>query len=489
MAEFWRVGVWCAVSSKPQADPEKESLPSQEQAGRDFARAVGGEVVAVYVVPGHSRDYWSWHEAEQEMPAYRQVREDLQAGKLDVVHCLDSDRLGRDPALIQQFYSLAERCACEVYDASMPHQLGQQSIGHRYGTAVKSVAAGEDQRRRVHRHRSGMRGRVRRGLHPAVWPVGYQAIRDEGGRCLGAEFDDLIGAVQLITRLFLEGRGYHSIVDELNKSAWTLPGGRLWYYSAVRRALQNDIYAGFVSWGSVRSSEPSPHFPALWDGATYAAVLRERERRKESYTHPRGGPLTGVAFCARCGWSMNRVRPRPNSGYYLRCSKHAGTRDANWAPCHPNHLLESAALGALLAWVRDLASPEVLDRALRAERGLPDLDQEAAFARSRLEELEGNRQRLALALAAGHLDAGMYRATDDGILAELERVRARLAEVDARIRAQPDPEEMRAHLDALLEGLPHLLREGDPGAVSGAFRTVGVRVWCEDRAVVLITLM
>lgn len=93
-------------------------------------------------MPGHTRDYWSWYEAEKEMPAYRQVREDLQAGNLDLLHCLDVDRLGRDPALIHQFYSLAERNGCEVYDASMPHVIGKQSMGHRYGMSVKSVSAG-----------------------------------------------------------------------------------------------------------------------------------------------------------------------------------------------------------------------------------------------------------------------------------------------------------------------------------------------------------
>lgn len=70
-----RVGLWCAVSSKPQA--ERVSLDDQEQAGRRFTERVGGEVVAVYVVPGHTRDFVFWHEAEDTMPAYRQIREDL----------------------------------------------------------------------------------------------------------------------------------------------------------------------------------------------------------------------------------------------------------------------------------------------------------------------------------------------------------------------------------------------------------------------------
>jgi len=42
---LWRIGIWCAVSSKAQAGPDKESLPEQERLGRELAAAVGGEVV------------------------------------------------------------------------------------------------------------------------------------------------------------------------------------------------------------------------------------------------------------------------------------------------------------------------------------------------------------------------------------------------------------------------------------------------------------
>jgi hypothetical protein len=41
---LWRIGIWRAVSSKPQAAGDKVSLESQEEAGREFAAAVGGRV-------------------------------------------------------------------------------------------------------------------------------------------------------------------------------------------------------------------------------------------------------------------------------------------------------------------------------------------------------------------------------------------------------------------------------------------------------------
>ena len=47
-----RVGVWCAVSSRPQAKEEKTSLADQEKAGREFADALDAQVERVYRVPG-----------------------------------------------------------------------------------------------------------------------------------------------------------------------------------------------------------------------------------------------------------------------------------------------------------------------------------------------------------------------------------------------------------------------------------------------------
>ncbi len=74
-----RVAIWAAVSSAEQATPDKTSLAEQERLGREFAGAIGGQVVRVYCVPGHSRDLVLWAEAEQHMPAYRELRQDMRA--------------------------------------------------------------------------------------------------------------------------------------------------------------------------------------------------------------------------------------------------------------------------------------------------------------------------------------------------------------------------------------------------------------------------
>lgn len=119
-----RVGIWCAVSSAPQAADDKISLPDQEASGRQFAEAIGGVVARIYSVPGHTRNIILWSDAEREMDAYRQLRQDLDAGHIDILYAIDIDRLGRTISLGQQVIDLVEKSGGEVYFTANLHIIG-----------------------------------------------------------------------------------------------------------------------------------------------------------------------------------------------------------------------------------------------------------------------------------------------------------------------------------------------------------------------------
>mgnify|MGYP001016390135 FL=1 len=88
---------WVAVSSKPQF--EKESPDEQRKENRVAADRIGAEIVAVLEVPGQSREYMEYTEAEANIGAYRQLREMLKAGAVDLLIARDMSRLGRRSAL------------------------------------------------------------------------------------------------------------------------------------------------------------------------------------------------------------------------------------------------------------------------------------------------------------------------------------------------------------------------------------------------------
>lgn len=81
-----------------RAGDDKLSLPEQEERGCEFLQALGRQVVAVYSVPGHSREYRLWSDIERGIPAYRELRLAGECQAFDVLHPTDVDRLGRASA-------------------------------------------------------------------------------------------------------------------------------------------------------------------------------------------------------------------------------------------------------------------------------------------------------------------------------------------------------------------------------------------------------
>lgn len=456
-----RVAVWCAVSSKPQAAQDKTSLKDQERAGRDFAAGISALVVRVYVVPGHSRDLVLWSEAEAAMPAYAQLRQDCQSHAFDVLFAIDADRLGRDPALSTQVYSLVERAGAEVYLASAPHPVGQATVGHRYVVAIQSVRAKEDQDLRTRRLMSGIRARVLRGLPASHWPTGYAPLYSpQTGHSIGADFDpQTLPALQLLTRAFLAGDSYNQILRTLDHSPHRPPRAPRWNYATTHHVLHSDFYAGFPSWGDVRYAgpEPSPYYPPLWDGPTFAAVRAERRRRvTHRYHRTTGSPLAGVAFCARCGGPMVRSKGSKGVTFLLRCSKHA-RKSRTREPCHPNYVQEPVVLQALVDFLLPLQDPAKLAAAVgqRADRVNPLRSQLDTIA-LRLRDVADRRHRLALVLAAGKMDPDVYADADTVLKRDLAALQSQRAQVQEQLSAAPDPEALRHALQEIFALLPQV---------------------------------
>jgi len=472
-----RVALWCAVSSVAQAGADKVSLPEQRRIGEEFAHSLNAQICGIYEVPGHSRDIIFFEDAAQQMPAYRDLRDDVLAGRLDVLHVVDPDRLGRDPALCQTVISMCEKNGCEVYFGSSPHVIGQKGQGARYVEAFMAVRAGEEQSIRVARHERGMRGRVRRGLHPNSWPYGYAVVRDATGSSIGAELvPEEAAAVRYITKRFLAGASFREIGHEVREADYPTQRGGKWSDRYIRSVLHNDTYAGYPTWANAQPDDVSTRYPHLWDASTFAAVVAERRRRGQRHYH--ATPLMDVAFCGRCGGRMSRSTYNGQYGsyIYLRCASHATRRD-----CHANHVHESDVRDAVTAFVADaLSDPSEIERLAESRAGpQAGLERELEELDARLDDVAAQRQRLAHALAAGKMDVGMYRQTDDALLNVLDGVNAAWVQVEAQLEALPSAEQQIATMHHLLEGLDSLW-ERPPREVAALLQAVGVHVYVEE---------
>jgi DNA invertase Pin-like site-specific DNA recombinase len=488
-----RIALWCAVSTPEQANVEKDSLPTQEADGREWAGGLSADVVRVYSVPGHSRKYRVYYDAEADMEAYRQLRLDCEVQAFDVLWCRNRNRLGRTLALIAQVDSFVREVGmAEVYSAAMPHQLGRQT--GRSATllaAVEGWQAQADNEERTALMRMGMKGRVRRGMMPARPPMGYRTLYDEQGKSVGYEFDENADAIRLLTRLFLAGHSYQEMCRRMNASGYlAFKRTNSWRHGAVYDMMHNATYAGYPKWGDVQyeGDGPSPHYPPLWDAETYREILREHRRRKKGpYQHHTSGPFAGILFCRRCGGRMTKTRNRPGYVGY-RCSTH--TYPHLDRTCHNNFVVERRIVEAMVAYVQELQNPENIEAALE-EWGQDDerdgLLAELEGLKEDVERLEAQRKRLALDRATGTMDAAMYRETDNVILRQLEAHEVRRVETERALESLPDADYQRDLLGRLAEGFPLIVQTVEAAEVAKLLRDAGFRVWCEDSRVVEIT--
>ena len=319
----WRVGIWAAVSSKPQAQDDKVSLPVQIENGKAFAEAIGGTVTAIYEVRGHTRDYIFLSDAINEMDAYRKLQRDVENGTINLLYVHHTDRLGRRAGLIHQVIDTVEAANGEVFFANAPHPVGQRTVSHDYVISIDAVRSQQDQARRVEQFHWGMAARIKRGLHRGTWPYGYRPVHDAAGRVVGGELDETeAGAIPIITRLFLEGLPYRAIATHMDTTPYRPRKVDRWPWMTIIRILHNDTYAGIVRFNDV--SAHSDKFPAIWDRATHTAVMRERKRRKNARHRRTNSPLLHVAYCARCGSPMHRDTTREGDRvyHYVVCQLH-----------------------------------------------------------------------------------------------------------------------------------------------------------------------
>jgi DNA invertase Pin-like site-specific DNA recombinase len=291
---------------------------------------MGGQIVCIFEVPGHTRKYIKFSDAARDMPAYRQLEEACEQGKFDVLWCRARDRLGRTDALISTTEEIVRTVGrAEVYSAFMPHDVGHASEASAIvSSAVERAIAQTESIQRVARTAGAIRARVKRGKHSCNWPHGYRAVKDITGKTVGGEMvSGEIEAVQFATSLFLDGRSYTKIVQALNDSSWRPRRAKQWSWSVVRGMMNNDFYAGIIVYGRksdepVYSSPSEASYPILWDNDTYQAILQERQRRKQDQggSGPKSS-LSGTVICGKCGWVMT-VRTYRTGNRAFQCGKH-----------------------------------------------------------------------------------------------------------------------------------------------------------------------
>jgi DNA invertase Pin-like site-specific DNA recombinase len=339
-------------------------------------------------------------------PQYERMLADIEAGKLDAVVVWDLDRLHRRPIELEQFIDLADRCRLALATVSGDTDLGTDS-GRLFARVKGAVARAEGERKSARQKRAALQGAQQGRPHTGTRAFGYES---DGVTVRPGEAEALARAY----RSLLAGSTLTSIAKDLNGQGFSTSKGNVISRNAVRAMLANPRNAGQSSYhGEIVGVG---QWPAIVDLDTFEAAraLLTDSRRIANHSNARRWLLSNLAECGVCGdgtkvgvnYRHNRSGSR--SRIYV-CPKFHLSREATFCD-------ERVTQRVIARISRDDA------RDLLVDHDRPDVE----ALRAEQHTLHVRLDQFAIDYADGTITASqLHKGT--------ERLRARLAELDAQM--------------------------------------------------------
>lgn len=342
--------LWCAVSTKEQAEDDKFSLDNQEAESRALAAENGWTVAAVLRVPGHSRNYIDIHELAADarakgIDAFDRILDLWKRKAFDVLICRDGNRFARTQTLHAYFTESTIGIGARIYSFA-DDWINDKN--YRQWTMANGYKAASEKDWLVKARNDGMIKRMERGLNGGLdVPDLYRIVRDDRGKALRLEFrQEYRRMMDNAAALLLERVGWKAFAVEMyNRFGHANPSTNepyhdntfyRWFFSPYVWGITAKGYANkFGAWvfdetvplpdGVKVNRNPNPAIPPVWCGETADNIKAELYRRlsvvKGRAVSRTKYAFTGLFECDVCG---RRMAADANKSKYLywRCSSH-----------------------------------------------------------------------------------------------------------------------------------------------------------------------
>ena len=464
-----RVATYERVSSEDQR--ERETIKTQtDEIARHLERQPGVALVGRYVDDGVSGTI-----PLAERPDGRRLLVDAAAGHFEEIWVYKVDRLGRDAVDL-----LVVRRRLDALGIALVSVVeGQPDL---LGYDVQAVVADHYRREFARRSADGMNRAAREGRYTGgIVPFGYRVeghkatarlVPDETIVWADRSAADLVR--DMYERLALRNQSCRAIALDFNAASVPTHYARdgrgvrgrrtqgLWRAGRIRNLVVNPLYRGELRYGSRTAKRDREVIaapieglvsPTLWQAAQDALTRNRRCAKNSGHVYL----LRGVMHCGICGLIL--VGSADRSGGRYRCNGGLVERGPIQGHCPSSSVrvnaIEPAVWADIEAWLRN--PRDVLDEldgpAEREAQGAIAEAESITLARA-LEALESQRK----AATALHIRG---RLPDDELDAELDRIAAERAGLEARVAASQAPRaeivpqevhdllaEVRARLDA-----------------------------------------
>jgi hypothetical protein len=425
---------WASVSTGPQAENDKASIPSQLESNRRNAAAVGAYIAHEIVVPGHSRYYSTVEECAADMraegiTAFDEIVRlwDTRAAKWLLIR--DADRIARRLRMGVEFVERTYEAGMKIYsDVDGELRTYRQALNW---IASAGLRAESNVMFLVDGRAKAAPKLAEKGLHAQGVPrKTHRLIRDEKHKRIGVEVDPTMSLVlHDAVSLLLDGVPYPKLDAELlarfgHRRADGKPYSPLAMYSLIfhpfsfghtainysSRALRKNSFPRLGLW----IFEPGHEIPegvqieygshpSVFDAATTAQIIAEYERRAGRYKSQPKDKQWGslLYYCDECkrpmafhvskgvqryGKHKEKVTSRDGSSNYLRCVTHVRP-SPRYPHCSQTKMLrEDAARAAAEDWL--------MRTIVAHDASAPDHDEAAQRRAAELRAVEADADRL-----------------------------------------------------------------------------------------------
>jgi DNA invertase Pin-like site-specific DNA recombinase len=401
----YRAVIYCRQSLKKE---ESISLPLQETVNRDYCARQGYTVAAVIT------DQKTGQEWEKRKGVQR-VMQMVLAGEADRVILYRWSRISRVRLHQAQAIHAIEQAGAEIESATEPFDTrtaaGEFGRDQMLGFAVFQGKLIGEQWTEAHERRRN------NGLpHAGGRRWGYRQVnRDYVVDEALADIDRWRYAE------YIAGRGFPSLATELNRRGIGNAYGRPWNTEGLSKSMDSGFSAGLLVTNTGRGRGNTKWLaashPAVIDADTWAAYRRARFQR---HTMPPRTvepvyPLTGLMFCADCGYSMYPATHQGQSGFDYVCGRYRSTGLGRSVRTRRARVEQ-----AVLAWLADIAEDvETSSRAARAgERIRLRAHVDATIAAREVGDIDKQLTTLTRQLAREVIPESVYITARDELMTE-----------------------------------------------------------------------
>ncbi|WP_067256649.1 recombinase family protein [Streptomyces sp. DSM 15324] len=299
-----RVGIYTRISKDDEA--EGLGVARQEEDCRLHCAARGWEVAKVY----EDNDL-SAYKRRTVRPEFRQMLQDLKAGRIDGVVAWDIDRFTRQPreleAWIDEYEDAERRKRHLVFDSVSATDIDLSTENGRFIARIKVAIANKtsaDTSKRTKRKHLELatKGKLPGGRAPYGWN------REDRRTLVPEEAENLRKAV----RDFVSGIRWASIARDWRDRGVRSHSGGVFDDSKIKRMLVNPRICGYrMHQGEVFLDESGAPVVGDWEPIITPDdwyLLMEKVKRESEGRVPRDNAtkylLSGIARCGRCGTRM-----------------------------------------------------------------------------------------------------------------------------------------------------------------------------------------